>query len=363
MTSRKFKASIFAPLPPQPPGGIGSIVSMLQGGFEDRYDLGFFSPIPKKDRFSAFFYRPIGNLVRLFLAILNTEKGGKFLLFSSEGVSFFEKAFWSILIIAFGRKPSVVMVSGLFPSFWEKLNFLSRRLSSLLVSNKNFTLVVQSENWKKYYLKIFPQASIEIAHATAAQEFYCRNRPSDLSVHSPQLVYVGWIIPEKGIYDLLDAMMILIRRYPDLILRLIGPTFGKQATWNNAVYARKITDNVRFLEAIYDRKLLINELDADSIFVFPSHYEGFPVALLEAITLGLPCVASSVGGIPDILDNGKAGLLVEPMAPFQLASSLSKIIDDRILRELVAMNAWERAREIYNYTNFIKSYQDILRLK
>ena len=336
---------------------------MLHSGFEDRQDLGFFSPIPKKDRFSAFFYRPIGNFVRLFLAILNTEKGGQFLLFSSEGASFFEKVYWSILIIALGRKPIVVMVSGLFPSFWEGLDFVSRKLSSLLISNKNLTLVAQSENWHKYYRRIFPLATVKIISATAAQEFYCRNRPSYLSVHSPHLVYVGWIIPEKGIYDLLDAMVILIRRYPDLILRLIGPSFGKQSTWNNAVDARGITDNVRFLEAIYDRKLLINELDTDAIFVFPSHYEGFPVALLEAIALGLPCVASSVGGIPDILDNGKAGLLVEPMAPFQLASSLSKIIDDRILRDLIAMNAWDRAREVYNYTNFIKSYQGILRLK
>ena len=359
---RKFKSSIFAPVPP-PVGGIASITAMLHSGFEDRQDLGFFSPIPKKDGFSSFFYRPIGNLARLLSAILNTQKGGQILLFSSEGGSFFEKAVWSILIIALGRKPVVVMVSGLFPFFWERLDLISRKLSSLLISSKNFTLAVQSENWHKYYRKIFPLATIEIISATAAQDFYCRNRPSHLSVHSPQLVYVGWIIPEKGIYDLLDAMVVLIRRYPDLILRLIGPSFGKQATWNNAVDARGITDNIRFLEAIYDRKLLINELDTDAIFVFPSHYEGFPVSLLEAIALGLPCVASSVGGIPDILDNGKAGLLVEPRAPLQLASSLSKIIDDRILRDLIAMNAWERAREIYNYTNFIKSYQGILRLK
>jgi glycosyltransferase involved in cell wall biosynthesis len=139
--------------------------------------------------------------------------------------------------------------------------------------------------------------------------------------------------------------------------------FGKQSTWNGAVKARGLTDSIRFLEAIYDRKLLINELDVDSIFVFPSHYEGFPVSLLEAIALGLPCVASSVGGIPDILDNGKAGLLVEPRAPLQLASTLSKIIDDKTLRNLIAMNAWERARKFYNHANFIKSYQGILRLK
>jgi glycosyltransferase involved in cell wall biosynthesis len=70
-----------------------------------------------------------------------------------------------------------------------------------------------------------------------------------------------------------------------------------------------------------------------------------------------------VGGIPDILDNGKAGLLVEPRAPLQLASTLSKIIDDKTLRNLIAMNAWERARKFYNHANFIKSYQGILRLK
>lgn len=357
-----FKSSIFAPLPP-PVGGIASITAMLHSGFEDRQDLGFFSPIPKKDGFISFVHRPICNLARLLSAIFNTEKGCQILLFSSEGASFFEKVYWSILIIALGRKPIVVMVSGLFPCFWEGLDFISRNLCSLLISNKNFTLAAQSENWHKYYRKIFPLATIQIISATAVQDFYCRNRPSHLSVHSPKLVYVGWIISDKGIYDLLDAMVILTGRHPDLTLRLIGPTFGKLFAWNKAVAARGLTDSIRFLEAIYDRKLLINELDVDSIFVFPSHYEGFPVSLLEAIALGLPCVASSVGGIPDILDNGKAGLLVEPREPLQLANSISKIIEDRILRELISTNAWERARKIYNYTNFIKSYQEILRLK
>lgn len=362
MNPKKYKALIFAPLPP-PVGGIASIVAMLHKGLADRQDIGFVSPIAKKNGLVSSLLRSLRNFFRLLFAIKKTRIGGRVLLFSSEAASFFEKTAWSILILALRRKPVVFMVSGLFPQFWENLNSIGHKFLTFLINRKSITLVAQSESWLNYYRSIFPSADIKLASATAAEDFFSHQRTGVSSKHPARLLFVGWIIPDKGIFDLLDAMVILVRTHPDVRLRLAGPLFDKDDAWKQAVAIRGISNQVEFLGVISDRKKLIQELDAASIFVFPSHFEGFPVALLEAITLGLPCIGTSVGGIPDILDNGVAGILVEPKAPQELAEALYKLITDNNLREEIATRASERAREVYSHSKFIDSFECLLGLK
>lgn len=357
-----MKALIFAPLPP-PVGGISSIVAMLQHHFGGREDVGFVSPIAKTTGLKSSVLRPLRNFLRLAFAIKKTERGGRVFLFSSEGASFFEKTAWSILILTFRRKPVVFMVSGRFPQFWERLNWLGHQFFKLLINRQKITLVAQSESWLVYYRSIFSLADIKLANATASQDFFNHQNTSSFIKKPQHLLFVGWIIPEKGIFDLLDAIAILIPTQPDIQLRLVGPLFAKNDFWNQEVINRGISNQVKFLGTIVDRQNLIKELDTASIFVFPSHFEGFPVALLEAITLGLPCVGTSVGGISDILDNGAAGLLVKPKAPQELAEALIRLIVDNDLREKISVRASEHARNFYNQSKFIESFEYLLGLK
>lgn len=361
MIQYKYKALIFAPLPP-PVGGIASIVAMLHHGFSDRRDISFVSPVVKATGWQTVLTRPLRNILRLVFAVKKIEVGGRVLLFSSEAASFFEKIAWSILVLALRRKPVVFMVSGLFPQFWEKLNILFKKLLVIIINFRVITLVAQSESWLNYYRSIFPLAVVNQASATAAQDFSTHQRTSISFKKSHHLLFVGWIIPEKGIVDLLDAMVILSRSCPEVSLKLIGPLFGKEDSWKHEVTKRGISNNVEFLGPIFDRKKLIDELDSASIFVFPSHFEGFPVALLEAITMGLPCVGTAVGGIPDILDEGVAGVLVEPKSPQRLADALYKLIIDDDFRESISMQALKRGREVYDHSKFIESFKSLLNL-
>ena len=112
----------------------------------------------------------------------------------------------------------------------------------------------------------------------------------------------------------------------------MGPLFDKDDIREQTINIRGISKQVKFLGVISDRKKLIQELDAASIFGFPFHFEGFHVVLLEAITKGLPCVGTSVGGILDILDKGLADILVKPNAPQKLVEAMIKLINDKDLR-------------------------------
>ena len=360
--NKEFKVLIFAALPP-PVGGVASIAAMLHQSFAHRNDVCFVPPATKTARFSAANLRPLRNIVRLTLAIKRVKKGGGVLLFASAGNSFFEKLFWALTIILFGRNVAMVMVDGNFPKFWDKCSPFLRRISSHIVCHPQLTLGAQSEAWQEYYRQAFPSACIKVVGATAAPEFFSHDREVYFPLRDISLLYVGWIIPEKGITDLLDAMVILNKTRPEVRLRLVGPLFGNDVYWNKVVADRGISTQVTFTGPISDRSSLIKEFDNASVFVFPSHFEGFPVALLEAITIGLACVGTSVGGIPDILDHGRAGIVVSPNAPLELANALKSLFDDNELVERYSKQAAMRARNIYSHSECIESYKRLLGLK
>ncbi|MGH9268763.1 MAG: glycosyltransferase [Acidimicrobiales bacterium] len=83
-------------------------------------------------------------------------------------------------------------------------------------------------------------------------------------------------------------------------------------------------------------------LAACDVFVLASHYEGYPVAVMEALAMGLPVVATRVGGVPDAVRDGVEGVLVEPGRPDQLAAALCRMATDPILRASCAARSEER---------------------
>jgi glycosyltransferase involved in cell wall biosynthesis len=359
----KADAIIFAPSPPQPPGGIGSIVAILYQSLGHRDDVCFVSPVAKKNSLLINILRPMKNIFRLAKTIGQVKNGGRVLFFCSSGGSFFEKLIWTSVVILSARKPIIVMVDGGFPVFWSKYSPVLKKLSSLILSNQQFVLAAQSEGWQNYYQSILPSSCIKMVGATVAEEFFNHTRQVNFPLRHVTILYVGWIIPEKGVFDLLDAMAILRKEHPEARLRLVGPLFGKEDYWNSAVVDRGISTQVEYLGAFSDRQSLIHEFDKSSIFVLPSHFEGFPVALLEAITMGLACVGTSVGGVPDILNHGKAGIVVAPKAPIELAKAMKVLLEDNDLVEDLSKQASIRARNVYSLHECVESYKNLLGLR
>ena len=83
-------------------------------------------------------------------------------------------------------------------------------------------------------------------------------------------------------------------------------------------------------------------MKAFDIFVLPSLKEGLPYVILEAGLARLPVIASSVGGIPEIIENGKDGLLVPPANSKELATAIKKLVGNKTLRENLAKNLREK---------------------
>jgi glycosyltransferase involved in cell wall biosynthesis len=158
---------------------------------------------------------------------------------------------------------------------------------------------------------------------------------NELGIPSDYLVvgYVGWLIPIKGVTYLVKAMSEVVQRHPNSLLLLVGKGDEKgeeETKLSKQVENLGIADNVRFLGWRPDVDEIMSCFD---IFVLPSLNEGMGRVLVEAMATGLPIVASSVGGIPDLVKDGENGLLVPPANAGALEQAISDLLSDKSRRK------------------------------
>ena len=181
----------------------------------------------------------------------------------------------------------------------------------------------------------------------------------ELSVDSETCLIgtVGRLTPVKGIPYLLDAARILLRQGANVKVLVVGDGSIRQ---DLLAQARNlgVGERVVFLGHREDTDVLLQALD---IFVLPSLSEGIPMALLEAMAASRPIVASRVGGIPEIIEDGVEGFLVEPMDVDSLAERCRRLIKSpdvarkmgeqartRVERDFSAVAMADRVASVYN---------------
>jgi len=114
-----------------------------------------------------------------------------------------------------------------------------------------------------------------------------------------------------------------------------------------------IAPRCQFVGRIHNVSDFLAELD---LFVLPSRSEAHPNALLEAMAAGLPCVATSVGGVPEVLDAGRCGRLVPAGDSDALARAMLDLAVDPDARRRLGVAAWQRARDTYSLSGMAKAY-------
>jgi len=180
---------------------------------------------------------------------------------------------------------------------------------------------------------------------------------NDERVQGNSILYVGRLEPVKGVRYLLMAMKRVHDTIPGARLIIIGD--GTERAMLEALSSQLgIQDCVRFGGEVPHEKVLTFMHQA-GVFVLPSLSEGFPMVIVEALSCGLPVVASRVGGIPEIITDGTNGYLVEAKDAGALAERILVLVQDEHLRkkisdtnkEFVKKYSWEhvivRLEEIY----------------
>ena len=158
-----------------------------------------------------------------------------------------------------------------------------------------------------------------------------------------RLLFVGGLTPPKRLDTLLQAMAEVVRVCPETQLRIVGDGEDRPR-WEALAGDLGITGQVTFAGALPHEDIPA-EMRSASVLVHCSDHEGLPSAIMEALMCGLPVVATRVGGIPDLIQDGGTGFLVDPERPDETAERLVTILSnpDLIARMSRAALAFARA--------------------
>ena len=215
------------------------------------------------------------------------------------------------------------MKAALFLPAWLSKQFVvSKLLCEVTVSQHDYRAV---RNWYPLTRNKFRQIYHSRIHESAASPVQTRRRNV--------IVCVGTVGPRKGQWILTDAFAKIAARFPDWQLVLIGRmTSGPLSQQiRDTIEREKISNQVQLLETQSDREVEYWLREA-AIFAMPSFQEGLGLSLQEALYHNCACVGSRVGGIPNLIDDGENGLLVEVGNVEQLAMTLEKVMADSELR-------------------------------
>lgn len=169
------------------------------------------------------------------------------------------------------------------------------------------------------------------------------------------VLFSGRIVRRKGVADLLQAWPEVIAKHPDATLYLIGAGKDLEAM-------RAQADRFGIAGAIEFRGVVENVADylrAADLFVLPSHFEGMPNALLEAMACGLPAVAARVSGVVDLIEHARNGLIVEPQRPDALAGAIHRLLEDRALAAALGAAARASVERGYSIEAVARRYLDL----
>lgn len=161
-----------------------------------------------------------------------------------------------------------------------------------------------------------------------------------------QLVCTGRLVPAKGHHVLLEALLLLERRGIELETTLIG-NGPERKSLEDFVVRNDLSSRIRFTGALSHPETLARVRRAD-IFVLASFAEGIPVAFMEAMALAIPCIGTSIAGIPELIRTGREGLLVAPSSVEDLANALASLALDPALRRRFGSSGRERIVSCYN---------------
>jgi L-malate glycosyltransferase len=170
-----------------------------------------------------------------------------------------------------------------------------------------------------------------------------------------RVITVANLRAEKSHETLIAAAEMVVRDFPDVEFQIVGD--GPRRTELEAlVRSRRLEDAVHFLGHREDVSRLLADAD---IFALPSRSEAFPNSAIEAMASGLPVVASRVGGLLDMIEDGQTGLLAEPGNAESFAAALSQLLADPGGAVEVGERARAQVQQRYSFERMVQSFEDL----
>lgn len=261
-----------------------------------------------------------------FLTVIHRPDIDGALIFTSAGASLVEKSV--MVLMASGARKRVVLSprSGLIEDDVRRSPYVARALSEVL--QRCDAVLCQGQRWKDFFqeLAALPEERLVVVPNWLDASHYADTPRGERAQSPVTFLYMGWLEPYKGILDLIDALSLGREALANCRVIVCGKG-SLDAEARARVDELDLSGMVEFRGWVVgdEKRAILSEAD---VLVLPSHREGMPNVVLEAMASGLAVVGTSVGGVPDILCAPSLGVLVEPSNPQMLCDAMVDLAHD-----------------------------------
>ena len=243
--------------------------------------------------------------------------------------------------------PTILSVRGIYIKelkYWSGLQFIFS--ATIETTNEKYVLykipnIIVTSPHSKDVIRSMTNSNIYVV-PNGIDFDEIQNIRAEERLKHPAVLFMGTLTKVKGIDVLLKAIPIIRKRIQNLHVYIAG-SGSEEGNLKKLVKELNIEENVSFLGFVSGEEKYAYYKSAD-IYVQPSRYETFGVVLLEAMACGKPVVASNVGGIPFVVEDGKTGLLFESENVEELTEKVILLLRDEELRAKRGEAGKERAR-------------------
>jgi glycosyltransferase involved in cell wall biosynthesis len=324
------KITIVAP-GPNSEGGVRSVVERIYTRLESRADIevtwiGSHRSGNAVQKIACFFRAVARALYHLPSSdILHVHASVKTSLLRKSVFIWLARLFGCKVIYHFHATRTV------FESFFAEPNLINRY--ALHTLRNCDAIVVLSDIWKQVVSDVLPDSNIVVIY-NPVMEFghsFQRRHTGEM-----RILYLAHLIERKGYRDLLEAFAEVVKRVGNVRLVFCGS--GEEQYAQDRCRALGIESAVEFHGWVSD-DAKVEELAKATAFCLPSYDEGLPMGILEAMSAGVPVVATPVGGIPDVLRDDENALLFAPGDVPALGKQLCRLLEDAALRNRLSSKA------------------------
>jgi glycosyltransferase involved in cell wall biosynthesis len=328
-------------------GGITTLVETLLPVLEKRVSLFYFASV-KSRALKDSGKMSLGNIgiaisqYARFLRDLLRFRPNIIHLHTSQGLAWLKDTFYVITGKIFRCHIVLHIHGGDFVTLYTASPRLVQNYTRRILGLADAVITVSTE-WQSRFNSLIPADRVYAYKNCIDTQSIQPNLSQNSSTRS-NILFIGRISQLKGAFDLIEALHSLRSTGLNFQAWIIGPE-GEAGDFQKACdrLAKLELAGVCELLGATPREKTLQFLSQADIFVLPSYYEGLPMALLEASAAGLPVIATSVGGIPEVVQEGCNGFLLLPGDIQSLADRLARLIVDPALRSQMGQHSREIA--------------------
>jgi glycosyltransferase involved in cell wall biosynthesis len=244
--------------------------------------------------------------------------------------------------------------NGGFPLFSSKFDkYINKRI---VINNYLKKHIVENYNIKPHKISvIYNGIDIDYFNPDKVENDFLRNK-FGLNHNDIIICFVGRLSEEKHPEHVIELAQLFKAEGNDRFYFFIAGGGNKYIELFQLIEKHNLNQHVFLLGELDDVRELLKDTD---ILYLSSEMEGLPIVVLEAMSMGVPVVASNVGGLPEMIDNGENGILVDYDSNF-ISNSKNAIVELLNKKKVIAQNNIKKAETIFSLEQMIKTYQKVI---